>query len=412
MPKKVEDCVASLMAKWKANPRSRPVPKEKGQDAKSQAWAICQSAQGKRKAETWQQLITLSQDGFGPTMLGAALTNRPHLKGLPPVSLVERNGSQMLRVPLVLLGKWRHPRGVLDLTSATIDSFRRNFEANVVGHEISLDNRHMPELGANGWFKEVTLESDRAKALMVVYAEPTPEGRRAVEEKRYRYASLEFALDFVHPMMESERLSTDEIICEYDEEEDMAEELEQVIGEIEETAGDERVRQLEAQLETAQQEAAKGLQLAQRLEQERQDRLTLEARLAAIERERDRANVEKILLQAQSFRDGDGRAHSKPLLDWAARVLLGEKIVVSVAKDGAPEQAILLEESAGESGIHRYYREAIQWLLQHAPGVVPLKQAGVERDESRSLEAGESEITDAQATEFWGQPVKRAGEEE
>lgn len=405
MPAAVEKCVSSLLAKWKSDPSSRPKPREKGQDAKSQAWAICQASQ-KRKAESDQQLTVLSDDGFGPTMIGAALTNRPHLKGLPPVTLEEKDGKPTLRVPLILLGKWRHPRGILDLTRPTIERFIQNFKGNVMGHDISLDNRHVPELGAMGWFSDVALEEHGGRPLMVGYADPTPKGKESVEERRYRYASIEFLLNYKHPLLETDRLSSDEIICEY-KEDDMPEELEQVPGETLETENDERVRELEEQLEAARLEAQRGQQLVQRLEQEQRERVALEARLAAIEKERDRAQVEKILLEAKGFRDGEGRAHSKVLLDWAEAVLLGEKIVVQPAKDGQQEQAITLEADSGEEGMRAYVRQSVAYLLRRVPGVVPMRQAGVERDDSRALEADGEDITDKHVEEFWGRPVKK-----
>lgn len=381
MPQILENCVQSLTSKWKAKPSSRPTPKKdskgKPQDAKAQAFAICTAslkASGKMEAE----LISL--EGVGPVILGAAATNRPHIGGLPEVSRVEQDGEKLLRIPLLVLGKWRHTSGLLDFTRDVVERMRANFQDNVVGRKVSWDNRHKPELGALAWFKGFRYEEgDDGKKLFVGYARPTPAGDKVIDEERYKYASIEFHPNWETPLVSA--LSSDEFEPCVEREVIMPDET-GVDG-----VNEEQVIALEADLKKAQD--------ALKLEQE--GRTALQDRIVRLEQRSLRQFVDNILLKAEQYRDGENRAHSKVLLDWARAVLLEDPI-------GEGEGAISLEDRNDATQTRAYYRRAIGTLLESLPGVVPMSSGETDPDKERrlGLESDDYEPTDEEVQEFWG----------
>ena len=115
MPAALDECVTSLTAKWAKDPGSRPTPKKgkdgKPQGAKGQAHAIC-TASLQKSGKMEEELTAVMLEGSGMTLMGMAVTNRPHLKGLPPVKIVKRTvgeeEKELLRIPLLLRAStWR-----------------------------------------------------------------------------------------------------------------------------------------------------------------------------------------------------------------------------------------------------------------------------------------------------------------
>lgn len=385
MPAALDACVESMLKQWKAKPASRPTPKKdrsgKPQKARQQAFAICTASlqkAGKMEAE----LICL--EGVGPTILGAGATNRPHIGGLPEVTRVERVGEKLLRIPLLVLGKWKHARGLLDFTRTVVERMRDNFINNVVGRKISWDNRHKPELGALAWFESFGYEEEDGKKLFVGYGKPTPAGDKVVDEDRYKYASIEFHPDWENPLVAA--LSSDEFEPHVEQEVVMPDETGVDSG------NDKQVVTLEADLKEAQD--------ALKLEQEGRktlegERKTLEKRLIRLEQQGLRQFVDNILLKAEQYRDGESRAHSKVLLDWAKAVLLEEPI-------GEGESVIKLEDCGDATQIRAYYRRNIGVLLETLPGIVPMQSGETDPDKERRLESDDYEPTKEETDEFWG----------
>jgi len=89
-----------------------------------------------------------------------------------------------------------HPRfGDIEITKETLVSFKNNFDANVIGVDISIDFDHEVREAA-GWLKEVFLSVDEESLLGVVRW--TPKGALSLSDKEFRYFSPEYSLDFVH----------------------------------------------------------------------------------------------------------------------------------------------------------------------------------------------------------------------
>jgi len=356
--------------------RCVPIVIKEGKEQK-QAVAICNSMWSKAKGG--KQLETGFLEWDNPVITGLALTNRPHIGNLDPISFVEENGKKLLKIPLMILGKWKHSTGVLNFTKEVIGKMIKGFEDFIVGRDLSLDNRHRPELGAMAWIKRFGLETrEDGRQQFSAYGDPTPEGEKAVEERRYRYASLEFHPDWKSSLIAA--LSSDELEEYLEEEVIMKEEIVKVEGEI------------NVELETKLEEQKAQHEAALKLEQEK--RVALEERMAKLEARSRQQFVDNIVLKAEQYRDEEGRAHSKPLMDWARAILLEESI-------GEEDKAIQLEDRENVAKVRSYYRQAVGRLLEILPGTVPMNAADTEPDKKRKVELEEDEPTDEQVTGFW-----------
>ena len=206
MPVAVDRCVRALMADWRENPEKKPKRFKSGdqwkqiegeEDLRSAAWAICQASQ---KSEDRTSLISLKVQEVpfeNPVMTGIGATNRPHLMGLDEVSIVRQGDQEMLKIPILLLGKWMHRSGILNFTQKFVEKIKDNLAKRVAGHGIAWDLRHKPELGAYAWIQSLMQEvRDDGKTQVSALAELTNLGREIVQDKRYKYASIEFQPNF------------------------------------------------------------------------------------------------------------------------------------------------------------------------------------------------------------------------
>jgi hypothetical protein len=103
------------------------------------------------------------------------------------------------------------------------------------------------------------------------------------------------------------------------------------------------------------------------LEEERkklkQEREAYTAELAE-QRESIRRQKVRVYLQELSQPDSDGNMLVGSILELAETILLGDPV-------GEGDAAIQLSEDAGEVGVHAYYRQAIEVLLDEVPRNVP-----------------------------------------
>lgn len=80
-------------------------------------------------------------------------------------------------------------RGV-EITKATLNSLKENFDANVRGQDISIDYTHDNEDGekkAGAWIKSLSVDGDNLYAMV----EFTPSAKKMIEDKEYKYLSVE-----------------------------------------------------------------------------------------------------------------------------------------------------------------------------------------------------------------------------
>jgi hypothetical protein len=409
MPAALDACVSKVMAGWAKNPGSRPKRKKDGtpiegeKDLRSVAWAICRKSTGLSA-----NLICL--EGVGPTILGAGVTNRPHIKGLPPIQVLARgDGTEYLKIPLLRKGHFRHPRGVLVFDNRVYGKMVANFEGNVVGNQISVDLRHKPEFGAVAWFKRVYADN----GFLVADADPTAKGLELVKSKAYQYASIEFHPDWANP--EIAAFSGDERLedCIDLQEVEMPKEDTATTDTDDTRDSDGDVLSLEEQLQQERertqelQERADKLEADAKVQQTAHEASTvqMEARLAALEKTNYQQLAANIVMEAESFRDDKQRAHPKVLLDWIRAIMLEEPIGANEEDEDA--EVISLEETDRSSApkTRAYYRRAVVWLSQNLPGSVPTAEAGTAPDASRTIGLTEEEVDDetmkAEAKALW-----------
>jgi len=355
MPAQLEACVSGMLAKWRKNPKDRPEPKKsksgKPQTARSQAFAICTASL--QKAGKLETVDLVSLEGVGPTVLGAAATNRPHIKGLPPISIVEEDGKEKLLVPLLRQGHYKHSSGLLEFNDTVFANMVGNYKEGVVGNDISLDNRHKPELGALGWFEDLYVDDN---GILTAKVGPTSVGLDTIKDKRYRYASIEFHRDWESPEVKFTSESI-EYLEDFSKEDIVMD--------------DEKVTQLEQQ----NQELMSGkVALEQKIASLEAAQAAREKEIAKLEERVIAERVRGIILEAESYRDENGLAHPKALIDWARKILAFEKF-----EDGS--DVVSLEEGYTSGDVKAYTRKAVVSLLKTLPGTVPL-----ESDESDRLE--------------------------
>lgn len=428
MPAALDRCVTKLLAKWSKNPASRPTPREKDgkpQEAKQQAFAICTAAQ-KEAGNMAERLETIALEGTGMTLMGVAVTNRPHLKGLPPVKIVQRKVGgedvEMLRIPLLLQGIFNHSKGRLVFNQRVFGRLSSNLKDNIVGQDVCVDSRHNPDWGALGWigngFPGTGLNEE--DDILVAYAIPTAVGREKVEQKLFRYASAELHANFQHPRigsaLEAAKLSTDEIdtltleqITEEDtmpeKDKDTAPTIEEVTQLSEQLADEQEKREaLEIRLATLEEGRQKAEALEARLKLAEERLAESETRLAQSDKEKYVALVDSTMTKAEHYRDEEGRAHPKVLLDTARSLLLMEPIKVS------DDDVIKLEHEEDKeptmAQTHKFYHDAVVFLLENLPGLVPT-QPGTHAEEDRL--SHDDDKDKAKAKEEFDEFVKLTG---
>jgi len=372
MPAALEKCVSDL----KKDPDFKP---KDGKTKEESAYAVCTEAMkkaGKMSDEEFRIFLSADYQGAGPTLLGAALTNRPFMV-LPPVEWRGEGDERQLRVPLFTRGKFSHPKfGVLTFDDDFFTRLEKNFNAGTAGIDPSIDLRHDPNFGAAGWFTKTWREGD----LFGVMARPTPKGSVLVDEQSYRYASAEFAFDFkgnrVSMSMDDKELEVYDEDAEGAKLADLARELS-----MDKEANMPDPNDKGPETGTPPQIDLEAMQatILERVNAEYKDKIAaLEGRAATLEQENVRlarvayeAEVATIIAQAENRRDTDGRAHSPVLLEACKKALLGEAVA-----DGA----VKLEAGTNDGS---YLRSFVTYLLENLPGTMAA---------SAKLEGGGSEV--------------------
>lgn len=363
MPAAVERCVSSLLAKWSKDPASRPKPKEEGQDAKSQAWAICQAAYNKRVAAS---LNIMFEGGLGPAFMGAAATNRPYIPQLKETRVVEEGEKKKLLVHLANSGHFNHPlAGPFILNRAVFSSFISNFRSNVIGQRAAYDCRHRPDDGAYGWFEKLMFGDEIGEGEKEFWGmvDPTEVGLQRIEGGQFRYSSMEFHLNYDRSdvTLDLEDITSDFCVIDLEEEEKEPEVNEMGDNTI---ALEEHQKALDelAALKNKSNQDAQAVKDAEERAQKAQA-LVLEMQREAIE-----TSAGAVIELAQTRVDENGNALPRQLVEWMARVMKFESL-------GEGDNAIKLsaDEEVG-LGVRKYLIDAMKVLALSMPGVVPAER--------------------------------------
>ncbi|MCA9405059.1 MAG: ATP-dependent Clp protease proteolytic subunit [Candidatus Omnitrophica bacterium] len=105
------------------------------------------------------------------------------------------------KVQLLLEGNYEHPSyGSIKVTEDVLNKLITNFKDNVRGIDLSIDYTHDNDNGekpAACWIKDLSVENtDKGKGLFAS-VEFTSKGKNLVKEKEYKYASADFAINYM-----------------------------------------------------------------------------------------------------------------------------------------------------------------------------------------------------------------------
>lgn len=111
------------------------------------------------------------------------------------------NESGTSEVEILKTGQFYHPTyGNVVITDQTLSQMCENFKRGVRGIDISFDYTHDNESGeapAAFWVKSLEVKEKSDCKVLVAKAEFTPKGKKAIQEKEYKYASADFCIDYV-----------------------------------------------------------------------------------------------------------------------------------------------------------------------------------------------------------------------
>jgi hypothetical protein len=94
-------------------------------------------------------------------------------------------------------GEWEHPQyGIIQITDQDIDRFVDSFNDKVRKVDIAVDQEHMPEKGAAGWFRKVKKVVEDGKSKLKASVEWTKLGTQLIKDGIFKYFSPEFDFDY------------------------------------------------------------------------------------------------------------------------------------------------------------------------------------------------------------------------
>ena len=100
-------------------------------------------------------------------------------------------------------GKWEHPQyGTIEITENDIDKFIASFNNKVRKVDIAVDQEHMPEKGAAGWYKSLKKVFEDGRAKLKAKVEWTKLGQQLIKDGVFKYFSPEF--DFAYEDQETQ----------------------------------------------------------------------------------------------------------------------------------------------------------------------------------------------------------------
>lgn len=320
----------------------------------------------------------------GTTLVAVAATSKPHLRQRgADITLIEKDGKEMVRVPVARKGVYKHklaPDGKLVLGDKEFDKMIENFDKEVTDFNVSLDLRHTDEKGALALLDkadggQLVKEGD----WLVAYGYPTRQhAKDLIQSKSFRYASAE-----IHPNYDSNlvhQLSSDDLEI-YELEEEKGKTMSDVTISQEEY---DRLKALEAKvvkLEANQKPEEIEIPEAFRLELETLKNEAKEAKRAIL-----KSNVALAVSEMRNFRDDQGRGHSEAFINTVSALLLGEPV-------GEGEETIKLEATSSPitaEQVATYYRQGLLRLAKTTPGQVNMTTKTVP-DEIK-LEAGNGNL--------------------
>lgn len=127
------------------------------------------------------------------------MSSETELKKLvPQIALSEKTFKQKTtEIEVLHEGKWEHPQyGVVQITEEDIDKFVQSFDDNVRKVDLAVDQEHMPDKGAAGWYKGLKKVIEDGKTKLMAKVEWTPLGAQLLKDGIFKYFSPEFDFDY------------------------------------------------------------------------------------------------------------------------------------------------------------------------------------------------------------------------
>lgn len=376
------------------------------------------------KAQTNLEHLSASmlEDG-GPVIVGVGVTNIPHLP-LPPMSVVEKDGVELVRVPFLRKGIFRHPDGDLVFDDGVFNKMLENHQNKVSEWGVGLKVGHIKEkTDALAWFDIdegglIVRETDpKYGELLVGYGKPTgTEATDLIKNKKYKFASVEFKPKYRSTLMK--QLSAD-VLTEISKEDlsdiTSLEELKMEVTITQEEydalkSNESKVTQLEEQLQTVQatltSAQAKVVELEAKVKPEPKElelpetvKLEMAANreeIARLKRKALESDINAVIAQAETYRDSNGYGHSPIFLELARAAMLGAEV-----KD---EDVVIKLESSKPADIADYFRKVWMKALKTVPGQV--KMVGkTEADDNRSVALESTTFTSDEIKAFWAEAI-------
>ena len=103
-------------------------------------------------------------------------------------------------IEVLIEGLWEHELyGEIEITPEDINLFIENFNNKARKIDIAVDQEHMPEKGAVGWFKELKKVISNGVTRLKATIEWTPVGVDMLKQSIYKYFSPEFDFEYEDP---------------------------------------------------------------------------------------------------------------------------------------------------------------------------------------------------------------------
>ena len=125
-------------------------------------------------------------------------------KLVPQIALSEVYSSKdkTSEIEILHAGVWEHPQyGTISITNNDIDKFLDSFNEKVRKVDIAVDQEHMPEKGAAGWFRSMKKVFEDGKTKLKATVEWTKLGTQLITDGIFKYFSPEF--DFAYEDQET-----------------------------------------------------------------------------------------------------------------------------------------------------------------------------------------------------------------
>lgn len=320
--------------------------------------------------------------GLGWTVLAAALTNTPRARQKDdPISIVERNGAEYLRVPLIKKCKIRYKGNVIAFGQDEFDQMLKNHKDRVWDAPPYIRVAHEDSFGL-AWFAQVGNETPsgemvQEKDWLVAYALPTDEDVRRAE-RGYKFASIDVHPDYASNQMglalssnEFEEVNEED---EVTEEEAMSDDKDK--GNVVTLSADEY-----KDLLTRESEANAVLQ--KQLDEANAQKAMLEAEQARSRQQLFLSSVNGVIDQAKARRSEDGKAALPAfILNTAEAILKFEAI-----ENGGV--VIKLDRDGGEGGVIDYVFSAVSYLLAEMPIISMAVEGSTDAKEEDGYDDGE-----------------------